>query len=65
MLINDIACPKNTGPAYGNLTLIDSGPIVAVRIGNEHYMGMLFEVWTWPCLVPRYMLTQTASGVKN
>ena len=33
-----------------------SGPTAIGQTGNdEYFMGMLFEVWAWVCLVPRNM----------
>ena len=54
--------PRFTGLVYGNLTLIDSGSVVAGRTGNGGYfVGTLFEVLAWTCLVPRNTSTETGT----
>ena len=45
------------GRVYRNLTLMDSGLVVAGWTGYDgHFMGMLFEVWMR--LVPRNTSTK-------
>ena len=64
--VNQLYCSLIfTKLAYGNLTLIGSGPIVAGRTGNDEYLvGMLFEVWARMRLVPQNMSTKTGSETK-
>ena len=57
-----------TRPAYGNLTLIGCGAVVAGRTDNDtHFLETLFVVWALERLgrlVPRNTSTTTASGTK-